>query len=123
MYWNAFTRPSAFDPWLEFHRIHSALASVEYPPVEVWSKDDGALLRAQLPGTTPEDVELEVEKDKVTLKGPRPGSEAGRFVREIQLPFAAESGGVRATLSRGLLEVELPRAEAEKPKKITVAVK
>ncbi len=108
MYWSAFTRRFAIDPRLEF------------PPVEVWSNDAGAILRAQLPGAQPEELEVEVEKDRVTLAGPRSGREPGRFVREIRLPFAADSAGVRAQFHRGVLEVELPRAEAEKPRKITV---
>ena len=108
MYWSAFTRRSMFEP------------AIEFPPVEIWSNESGAILRAQIPGAKPEDVELEVEKDRVTLAGPRTGREPGRFVREIRLPFAADSTGVRAQFHRGVLEVELPRAAADKPRKITV---
>jgi HSP20 family protein len=80
-----------------------------------------------------EDFELTVVDDTVTLKGKRPGSDssagatlhrqerdAGQFIRTIQLPFGVEGDQVQARLQNGVLEVDLPRATSEKPRKITV---
>jgi HSP20 family protein len=44
----------------------------------------------------------------------------GRFSRSFQLPFLVEGNEVEASFDQGVLKIELPRAEADKPKKITV---
>ncbi len=94
----------------------------EFPPIEIWSGDDGLLLAARLPGLESEDIEITVVGDTLTLKGNRRGPErsAGEFSRTIQLPFAIEGDGVRAQFQRGVLEVRLPRAASERPRKIHV---
>jgi HSP20 family protein len=143
MVWNAYTR-SAWNPWLELSRMHSELNRLfessertapgrgEFPPIEVWSGEEGLKLFAELPGFESGDIEASVVGDTLTLKGTR-GEEGtgdgtwhrqeratGRFVRSFQLPFAIEQDGVKASLRNGLLEVELPRAASEKPRRIAV---
>ena len=143
MVWNALTSGAGWDPWRELHQVQSQLNRLmsdawadrarEFPPVELWTGEEGAVLRAQLPGLSPEDAELSVVGDTVTLKGNRPGPEAsareryhrrereaGGFVRTIQLPFTVESEKVRAQFRNGVLEVTLPRAASERPRKIQV---
>ena len=44
----------------------------------------------------------------------------GRFARSFQLPFQVQGDAVEATFERGVLRIHLPRAEADKPKKIAV---
>ena len=44
----------------------------------------------------------------------------GKFTKTIELPFVVEGNKVEAGFSRGILTIKLPRAESEKPKKITV---
>ena len=143
MVFNVFARGGTWDPWRELHRIHteadrifsdlSAGAAREFPPIEVWSGEEGLLLRAQLPGVAPDKIEVSVVDQTLTLKGDRPGPdskdgesyhrherEAGRFVRTVDLPFAVEQDRVQARFADGVLEIELPRAASLKPKKITV---
>jgi HSP20 family protein len=143
MVWNAITGSAGWDPWRELHQVQSQLNRLfsdfsadrtrEFPPVELWTGEDGALLRAQLPGLSPADAELSVVGDTVTLKGNRPGPEASAgeryhrqerevrgFLRTIQLPFTVESEKVRAQSRNGVLEVTLPRAASERPRKIHV---
>lgn len=44
----------------------------------------------------------------------------GQFTRTFQLPFPIEAGKVEARFTKGVLYISLPRAEADKPKKISV---
>jgi HSP20 family protein len=44
----------------------------------------------------------------------------GEFTRTFQLPFNVEADAVEAAFEKGVLNIVLPRAEADKPKKITV---
>jgi HSP20 family protein len=143
MVWNAFMRGSSFDPMAELERLHRQMdrfftgpyapTANEYPAIDLWTGEEGIRLHAQLPGLAASDIDLSVVGDTVTLKGTRPSAEpgakdayhrrereSGRFVRTIQLPFPVEGDAVRARFENGMLEVELPRAAADKPKKITV---
>jgi HSP20 family protein len=104
-----------------------------YPAVNVWADDDSAIITAELPGVKAEDLNLAVEDDTLTLGGSRhpDGAEEdvvyhrrerrhGDFGRSIRLPFRVDAGKVEAKVANGVLTVTLHRAEADKPKKITV---
>lgn len=105
-----------------------------FPAVNVWTdENEGAVLMAELPGVGPEDVNISVTADTLTIGGTRKPIEGvtpeqyhrreqnyGEFTRIVQLPYIVDSSQVRASVSKGILQVTLPRAEAEKPKQITV---
>ena len=63
-------------------------------------------------------VNLEVVGEDVRYHRRERGS--GRFKRSIQLPFPVEVDGIEATFKNGVLNVSLPRAEEDKPRKISV---
>jgi HSP20 family protein len=105
----------------------------QFPAVNVWVNENEAYLTAELPGVDSNDLDVNVEGETVTLSGkrlPADGGETmeyhrrerlyGEFSRTLQLPFRVDSNGVDAKLNRGVLTVKLPRAEEDKPKKITV---
>ena len=120
MVWSRFSREFGASPWRELERMFAGFASDEpraFPPVEIWSGDDGILLRAQVPGFSADEIELSVVGDRLTLKGER---STGRFLRTLEMPFGIESEHVRARFQDGMLEVELPRKASEKPRKIDV---
>jgi len=116
------------------NRMGSGLAvAPSYPAMNVWINEDGAVVTAELPGFDPEGLDISVVNDTLTLSGNRcadePGENAtyhrrerrcGNFTRSFQLPFLVEGTDVEATFERGVLKIELPRAEADKPKKIAV---
>ncbi len=115
-----------------FERVEPAAAS--FPAVNIWSRGDELVVTAELPGVVPADMNITVEGDQLTLRGERklqePAKEvvchrcergSGTFLRVIQLPFEVESGQVKARFRQGVLSVTLPRAEASKPKQITIA--
>ena len=105
----------------------------EFPAINVWTSEDGAVLRAELPGVNPDNVDISLINDTLTMKGERcseleQDSGAchrqergfGQFARTIKLPFAIEPDTVKADFKDGVLQVELPRAAAAKPRKIVV---
>jgi HSP20 family protein len=105
----------------------------EYPALNVWTNEEGAVITAELPGVNAEDLDISLTGDTLTFRGSRAPEELeegesyhrrerayGDFVRSIRLPFGIDAGKVEASSRNGLLRLTLPRAEAEKPKKIEV---
>jgi HSP20 family protein len=106
-----------------------------YPAMNIWTNEDGAVVTAELPGVEPADIDISVRGDTLTVSGcrwpvqldedeayHRQERSCGRFTRAFQLPFQVDPGKVDANLENGVLRISLPRAEADKPKKITVKV-
>jgi len=105
-----------------------------FPAINVWSsKDEGVLVTAELPGIDPSDIDISVTADTLTISGARQREKLpestqyhrqervfGEFSRTFQLPYTVNREKVEATVKNGILHVTLPRAEAEKPKQITV---
>jgi HSP20 family protein len=104
-----------------------------YPAVNIWTNEDGQIISAEMPGVHPEDIEIDVTGDGLSISGERKQDEVakeahyhrreisyGSFSRTIQLPFMVDTNKVEASFKNGVLMISLPRAEADKPKKITV---
>jgi HSP20 family protein len=104
-----------------------------YPLLNVWSSDAGVLVDAELPGADPQDVDISVVGDTLTVEGKvnvtdPPEAEAylrrerpyGTFVRTLKLPFRADTAKVKASYKNGLLRISVPRSEEEKPRKIAI---
>jgi HSP20 family protein len=118
-----------FTDWAPGSRWGAAPA---YPAMNVWTHEEGVVVTAELPGVAPEDIEISVVNETLTVSGARQPDAVegatyhrrersqGRFTRSFQLPFRVESDQVEAAFERGVLHITLPRAEADKPKKITV---
>jgi HSP20 family protein len=108
-------------------------SATDYPALNVWTNDERALVTAELPGLEARDVEISVVGNTLTLSGSR-AAEAlpenarfhrrergcGEFTRSIELPFPVKAEKVEARLEKGVLQISLPRAEEDKPRKITV---
>jgi HSP20 family protein len=101
--------------------------------MNVWTGEDGAIVTAELPGISPDDIDISVVSDTLTVKGchnPNQREEGatyhrqersrGRFSRSFSLPFQVKASNVEAVFENGILRIALPRAEEDKPKKITV---
>lgn len=104
-----------------------------FPAVNIWTGEDNALLTAEIPGVDPDKLEVTVKDNTVTIRGSREAEElkedesylrqergAGTFVRSFALPFQVDGGNVSAQYQKGILQLTLPRAEEDKPKKISV---
>jgi HSP20 family protein len=115
---------------LPINRVRQAPS---FPAVNVWAAEESALITAEIPGLEKDDLEINVTGDTLTLSGLRKSDELpegaryhrrertfGEFNRSIQLPYTVDVNKVKANFKNGVLKVELPRVEAEKPKKIAV---
>ena len=103
-----------------------------YPPLNIFRSRDGIMLRAELPGVRPEDVDVTVEGRQVTLTGERRPPEAGgnayhrrertwgKFSRTIRLPDDLDVDGLAAQCRNGVLTVTVPVAAAAKPRHVAV---
>lgn len=103
-----------------------------YPLVNIWESADGLVVDAELPGINPEQVDIAVANGLLTITGkyPEPEGDAktyqrreraeGEFTRSFELPYRVDAETVTATYKNGILRVTLPRAEADKPKRIAV---
>jgi len=109
-----------------------ALAHVGSMPVDVYETDDAFVVRAFMPGLTPDDLTISVEQQTVTihgepkaedLQGMRPllqERRIGAFTRTFTLPVAVDADKVQAELTQGVLSLTLPKAPEAKPRKIKV---
>ena len=131
------------DPFLELRRMqtemnrlfsgYSAAAAREFPPISIWLGENSVVLTAELPGVTRDNVDVSLQDEVLTLQGSRQPQTAhqtdrwhrrerayGSFARTIQLPFRVDPEKVQARYTNGVLEIELQRLEADRPKKIQI---
>jgi HSP20 family protein len=107
--------------------------AASYPAMNVWTNLDGAIITAELPGIDLDTLNISVHNDTLTLSGERKleglgEGEAyhrrersyGQFKRAFQLPFQVASDKVEASYDKGVLQITLPRTEADKPRRIQV---
>ena len=110
-----------------------ARAGGGFPAVNIWQGTDTAALTAELPGVDPADIDISVKEDVITITGERkaPATDEqtvwnrrerpyGRFSRVIQLPFKVDPDRVEARLQDGVLQIELHRPEADKPRRVQI---
>ena len=103
------------------------------PAVDLFEDEGTYVLKAELPGLSKEDIELQLENRTLTLRGERKMEKEvkeeayhqlersyGRFVRSFTLPTAVEERKITANFKEGVLEVIVPKAEDAKPKLIAI---
>jgi HSP20 family protein len=99
-------------------------------PVDLYEDKDNTYVRAELPGVSRDDINVEVVDGYLTITAARKtpaaegkGEESFSFSRSVSLNDAVHTDKVGAAYENGVLTVTLPKREEAKPKKITVAVK
>ena len=104
----------------------------DYPRLNVTSDNNAIYVEALVPGIKPEDLELNVMQNTLTLSGERKQDNeeqrtwhrrergAGRFMRTIELPASIDTDKVEAGYNNGILSITLPKAEHMKARKISV---
>jgi HSP20 family protein len=103
-------------------------------PLDVHQDDDAVTVTAHLPGVKPEEVDITVEGETLTISGDttqdtseEKGSvllheiRRGRFIRTLTLPVGLEADKARATFEDGVLTLRIPKAEATKPRQIKIS--
>jgi len=104
-----------------------------WPAIDVAEKDDAILVRAEVPGCKPEDIDVSVCGNPLTLSGEKKESHEangegyyhmestwGSFRREVSLPAEVDSSKIQAAVRDGVLSVTLPKAEKSKAVKVKV---
>ncbi len=105
------------------------------PTVDIVETDAAITLHAELPGMKPEEIDIQITGDTLTLKGERKvqKEEKGRqyvriersygaFQRSFTLGLPIDQGAVKANYRDGVLEITLPKREEVKPKQVKVQV-
>ncbi len=105
------------------------------PPVDIYETEDAIVLKAELPGIDPKDVEVRVEDNTLYLKGERKYEKEikeqnyhrversyGSFARSFSLPNSIDAEKVKAEYKDGLLTLTMPKREEAKPKTIKIDV-
>jgi HSP20 family protein len=103
------------------------------PPVDIRETEKEFTFQLELPGISPENVEVTAENGVLTVKGEKTmtGSQEGdrwhltershgAFHRSFQLPAIVEESAIEATFSNGLLTVRVPKAAIAQPKRIAI---
>jgi HSP20 family protein len=110
-----------------------SVASNWVPSVDIHETDDNIVLKAELPGVDPEDVEVRVEGNTLYLRGERKLEQNvkddnyvvlerayGAFARSFALPSSIDVDKVNAEYKNGVLTLTMPKREEAKPKTIQI---
>lgn len=101
-----------------------------YPLVNVAEDEEGYTVDVCVPGVPTEDIDLTITARNLIIKGERKSPEgryfrqergAGAFQRALSLNTPVDRDGASAKSENGVLRVKLPKAEAVKPRKISIA--
>lgn len=103
------------------------------PAVDIVEEKERFVLRADVPGVAPGDIEVSMEDGVLTIAGERHIDRhddtdgikrfervAGRFHRRFSLPETADADGIAARSANGILEVTIPKQPEVQPRRITV---
>ena len=105
------------------------------PPMDLVETEDDFVLRADLPGLSEGDVNIELEDNVLTISGERKSEHeerkegfyrveraSGSFSRSLTLPEGVNAEAIEAGFDRGVLEVRIPKPEERKPRKVAISV-
>jgi HSP20 family protein len=103
-------------------------------PLDVVERDDAFVVKAAIPGVKPEDVEVVVQGERVTVRAQGRSEEerhgdnwlmkehrSGSLQRTIALPAAVSSENAEARIENGVLTLRLPKAQEARPRRISVS--
>lgn len=119
-----------------FNRLFSAPAPTSHNiPIDVTEQDGRVSIRAAVPGISPEELEVSIEKNVLTIKGEhrqetvsedtkvfRRENTYGVFQRSIRLSENLNTDAVEASFRHGIVTITIPRREEEKPKCVRIPV-
>jgi HSP20 family protein len=131
--------PTRFEPWRHMHHLRneldrlfepynagndqSSIATCDWiPAVDIKEEKERYVLRADIPGVDPKDIEIIAENGILTLRGNRPGETretragysrierpCGSFYRRFSLPDTADLARIAARSANGVLEIGIPK--------------
>ena len=102
-------------------------------PVDVYETDNNIVLKAAVPGLKPDDIDVTITGEVLTIKGEYKQEEKterrnyihqerryGSFCRQLTLPTAVDTTKVSAVFEDGVLTLEMPKREEVKPKSVKI---
>jgi HSP20 family protein len=105
------------------------------PAMDLAETQDAYILRADLPGLSPEDVKIELENRVLTVSGERKAEQRseesgwmrversfGAFRRSMTVPAGVDAAAITAAFDNGVLTVTVPKPEQAKPHRVEIAV-
>jgi len=123
----SFVRPRG---WLTIER-----AGVGTVPLDIYEEGDNLIVKASVPGIKPEDLNVQVQDNLLTISGETRQEEErkeehyhlrehryGRFERSVTLPYPVVADKAEAIFENGVLKLTLPKAEEARRKQIPVKV-
>ncbi|MEJ2285729.1 MAG: Hsp20/alpha crystallin family protein [Desulfobacterales bacterium] len=103
------------------------------PAVDLYEKDDHYMIKAELPGVDKNDIKIDLKDRRLTLSGERSYDNEvkeenyyrrertyGKFQRAFTLPEDVDSEKIKAEYKDGVLQIEVPKPEEKKAKKVTI---
>jgi HSP20 family protein len=126
------------DPFRELDRLtqqvfgtQGTLARPAMMPMDAWRDGDTFVVELDVPGVDADSIDLDVERNVVTVRAERPGSEENRemlaaerprglFSRQLVLGDTLDTDKITASYDAGVLTLRIPVAEKSKPRKITI---
>ncbi|GAB4329954.1 MAG: hypothetical protein Kow0010_14680 [Dehalococcoidia bacterium] len=136
--WNPFDELRLAWPWPRdlFARVGGTTLMEWNPRCDVTERDDAIVVHAELPGVNAEDMSVEVQGNRLSIRGEKKEEKSeekegqrtyserffGSFERVLTLPPDVDESGIEATLRDGVLEVLVPRTKRTSPagKKIQI---
>jgi HSP20 family protein len=135
-----------YEPWALLNRLHRefdqtfetvARDATWSPAVDVHEEVERFVVRADLPGVKPADIEITADKGVLTLRGTRNPEQrieegqtngkysrvervTGKFVRSFTLPENVQADAIKAQFKDGVLELTIPKVAKAEPRKIEV---
>ena len=107
------------------------------PAIDAWETEQAFVAQLDLPGLTPDQVDVSFDRNTLTVRGTRgatiPRAENGElrvfiaertpgtFSRSLRFPQYVESSKIEASFTNGVLTITVPKAETAKPRKIEIA--
>ena len=126
------------DPFREFDRLAQQVLGTAARPaamsMDAWREGDTFEVEFDLPGVAPESINLDVERNVVTVRAERPALDGekemlaaerprGVFSRQLVLGENLDTQNIQASYDAGVLSLRIPVAEQAKPRKIAITTK
>jgi len=131
-----------YEPWALLNRLHRELDqtfdtvardATWSPAVDIHEEAERFVVRADLPGVKPADIEITADKGVLTLRGTRNFEQksaegkysrvervSGKFTRSFTLPENVQADAIKASFKDGVLELTIPKVAKVEPRRIEV---
>ena len=122
--------------WDDFSVPLILTSAKETPFIDITETEDNLIINAEIPGIEPEDLDISVTEDILTIKGEmkseisqdkgnyrRMERRYGTFSRTLQLPCKVKTKDVNARYKKGILHIILPKCKPDTPRQVKIRIK